>query len=373
MLTLKEVERRSKEKGFIFLDEFYNNTRFKHNFKCIKDNEIHKSTFQSIQSGRGLKCCGERKCKLNGIKRILSLKEVKRRSKEKGFIFLDKEFKGNRFKHNFKCLEDGEIHLSLFGAIHNGQGLKCCGKRKARLIGIKQRLSLKEVRERSLKRGFEFLDKEYKGNSFKYNFRCLEDNEIHQSRCNDILDGAGLKCCGRRKWDLLLKSRLKDVKKVSLECGFIFLDKEYKGSGFKHNFRCLEDKEIHKTSMDSIKSGSGLKCCGIRKRTGENSPNWNPNLTNEERFSSRRMAGDRGWKEQVKKRDNYQCQICSSEDKIHIHHMANYSDNRELAIDINNGITLCEKHHILFHKIYGSRNNTEKQFRKFKKKIKEQE
>ena len=58
---------------------------------------------------------------------------------------------------------------------------------------------------------------------------------------------------------------LQKVKQISLEKGFIFLNKEYGGCKLRYNFKCLKDNEIHKTTFDNIHRGKGLRCCGIRK------------------------------------------------------------------------------------------------------------
>jgi len=48
--------------------------------------------------------------------------------------------------------------------------------------------------------------------------------------------------------------------------------------------------------------------------------------------------------------------------------MRSWGSNKNLRLNINNGIILCEKHHVLFHREFGQKNNTEKQFKLFKQK-----
>lgn len=72
------------------------------------------------------------------------------------------------------------------------------------------------------------------------------------------------------------------------------------------------------------------------------------------------------WREAVFKRDNYTCQKYQTKGgKLHPHHIFNFSENKELRFDLNNGITLSEKAHREFHKQYGIKNNTKQQIEEF--------
>jgi len=171
---------------------------------------------------------------------------------------------------------------------------------------------------------------------------------------------------------------LQEVKKISLEKGFTFLDNFYNGCRFQHRFKCLEHNEIHTTRFDSIVEGRGLRCCLVSSNrrnndklskimVGENHPNWNEKLTAEERRIGRMNSGDQSWRKNIKKRDNYQCQICKDKEKLHAHHLMSYASNKKKRLDMDNGVTLCEKHHILFHHEYGKLNNNKKQFLEFRR------
>lgn len=72
------------------------------------------------------------------------------------------------------------------------------------------------------------------------------------------------------------------------------------------------------------------------------------------------------WREAVLERDRYTCQCCGSKENLHVHHKNNFVDFPEQRFVIANGITLCKKCHFAsepdsFHKIYGTRGNTEEQ------------
>jgi len=68
------------------------------------------------------------------------------------------------------------------------------------------------------------------------------------------------------------------------------------------------------------------------------------------------------WRTSVFARDNWICQKYKIRGgKIHAHHINNFADYPELRFAIDNGITLSEKAHKEFHKIYGIRHNTREQ------------
>lgn len=93
---------------------------------------------------------------------------------------------------------------------------------------------------------------------------------------------------------------------------------------------------------------------------------WNPNITDEER-EKRRNGEQIQWRKDVYERDNYTCQCCGDNKggNLNAHHLNGFHWDKEHRTDINNGVTLCEKCHKEFHKIYGKRNNTITQFREF--------
>ena len=58
------------------------------------------------------------------------------------------------------------------------------------------------------------------------------------------------------------------------------------------------------------------------------------------------------WAEQVINRDN-NCVLCGSKHDLEAHHVFKVNEYDDAYLDLNNGITLCNKCHLLYHEKYG--------------------
>ena len=104
-----------------------------------------------------------------------------------------------------------------------------------------------------------------------------------------------------------------------------------------------------------------------KNQWGENNPFWKGGTTPENK-RIRNTIDFRLWREAVFARDNWTCQKYGIRGGVlHPHHIQNFADHPELRFAIDNGITLSEKAHKEFHKIYGARNNTRSELEDFLK------
>jgi len=59
---------------------------------------------------------------------------------------------------------------------------------------------------------------------------------------------------------------------------------------------------------------------------------------------------DKAFREQVKERDGYRCQICGGKENLEVHHIIPYSTDETLNSEMGNNITLCLECHKWIHK-----------------------
>jgi len=144
------------------------------------------------------------------------------------------------------------------------------------------------------------------------------------------------------------------------------------GSHKKVFWKCLKGHEWKATinSRTNVSSGgTGCPYCAIKKVSGKNNHNYNPNLTDKEREDRRLLLDNTYWRKNVYARDNYICQICGDNKggNLNSHHLEGYNCNKKLRFEKSNGITLCKDCHMDFHKKYSYGNNTKAQFEEYKK------
>ncbi len=130
-------------------------------------------------------------------------------------------------------------------------------------------------------------------------------------------------CCSR-KCAAELKSKL--CTKVCEECGVSFQGKSHQGERKFCSRKCSE-----------------------RGRSGEKSHFFIKNKVPHVRLTE--DANFKRWSSAVKERDLYICQKCGNnkQRELQAHHINKVSENKELAFDIKNGITLCIECHAKEH------------------------
>lgn len=137
-------------------------------------------------------------------------------------------------------------------------------------------------------------------------------------------------------------------------------------------WKCLCDCEkIVYVSSHELRNGDTQSCGHLQRemmaaKAGPLSPSWNPNLSDSERARQRTQDPEYcEWRRQVLFRDNYTCRACGKHGggmKLIAHHIESHEDNRNLRVELSNGITLCTDCHNDYHQRYGRRHSCHKDF-----------
>lgn len=147
---------------------------------------------------------------------------------------------------------------------------------------------------------------------------------------------------------------------IESNSGCKFLSNIYLGVYAFYNFQC-RCGNIFNTRLSLFKH-ENHRCCKECKR---NDRLKNKVVTND-RDALKATGEYQKWKISVFERDNYECVCCKNSKNLVAHHIKNFSDNIDLRLNVDNGITMCDSCHNFnkygsFHWEYGSKNNTKEQ------------
>jgi 5-methylcytosine-specific restriction endonuclease McrA len=101
------------------------------------------------------------------------------------------------------------------------------------------------------------------------------------------------------------------------------------------------------------------KQCKSKFHIREGSPRWikDRNMLKDKKHTIRFSDDMKNWREQIFKRDNYQCQICKQVGaSLNAHHIKPFAIYPNERFNIDNGITLCTICHKLIHHMNGVNN-----------------
>lgn len=283
--------------------------------------------------------------------------EVKKVFADSGCTLLSEEYINAKGKLNYICQCGSESSVSLTNFL-NGQRCRSCRNKK---IAESKTHSYDYVKQLFDEAGCKLLESEYKSSRTRMKFICSCGN-LGTITFSSFSGGHRCKKCGSHRGAEKLKLNYEYVKNEFSKRGCKLLSKDYINNNTPLAYICSCGRQ---SSIRYADFRSGQRCmeCGIEKRSGENHPYYNPNLTDDERVSRRDYSEYQLWRENVYKRDKYACRGCSSVGKrIVAHHLDGYHWCKERRTDLSNGVTLCEDCHTNFHTQYGRWGNTESQF-----------
>lgn len=224
--------------------------------------------------------------------------------------------------------------------------------------GFRRPYQYEEVKEIFRKEGCELLESEYVDNRSPLRYRCVCGSTRYKIRLSDFQNGIRCKRCANRE-----TRSLEEIRMLFEIRGHTLLETEVMGSDVAYAYQC-KCGNFSKIKIYNLLRGVRCMECYLESIRGENHPNYNADITFQERQEKRKYFEYEQWRKNVFMRDNYTCQCCGDKKggNLVAHHLDSYDWCKEKRIDVNNGITLCEKCHTDFHKVYGYGGNTNIQF-----------
>jgi len=348
--TLKEVKKYFEDHDCELFETEYVDSKTKMKYRCKCGNKKCKITFNRFQQGGRCNKCAIKK---RGDKKRFKFEDVKQYFEDRDCGLYETEYINSSTKMRYRC-DCGNTKCKItFYSFKAGQRCrKCSGYEK---------FTFEEVEQYFKDRDCKLLATEYKNCLTPMEYECKCGNSDCKIRFNDFKQGIRcIECSGKKKLTF------EDVKQYFEEHDCKLLATEYVNNKTLMKYECECENSDCKITFSRFKQGGRCKKCAIEKMTGENHPNYNPNLTDEEREKGRICSGLGKWKKDVREKDNDTCQICGEiEGVLCAHHIESYTPNKELRTVLSNGITLCEEHHKKFHKKYGYGNNTREQLEEF--------
>jgi len=88
----------------------------------------------------------------------------------------------------------------------------------------------------------------------------------------------------------------------------------------------------------------------VNRMFGEDHPGWKGGIGDEKHEHKRMHTKAKEWRNAVFSNDGYKCAVCGScKPRIHAHHILEWSKYPDKRYDLNNGVTLCVRHHQELH------------------------
>jgi rubredoxin len=164
--------------------------------------------FDVLQNRKQCPDCGNEK---SANKRRTPIENVLDMGMELGVFFLDEEFKGVNYKHNWWCMKHGEVQIS-FTNLQNSKQCPECGREKS---ANKRRTPWDEIVAYTEKEGEPVIsnESEYKNTQSKLRYMCPKHGE-YPSTWGDYRYGNSTRCpiCNQSKGERDIDSYLKKHK-----------------------------------------------------------------------------------------------------------------------------------------------------------------
>jgi len=294
-LTYEYVFNYFKEHNCELLETKYINANTSMEYRC-ECGDIAYIRFGHFQNGQRCRKCKNKKI---GERLKFTYEEVYNHFLDQGCELLEDTYINCKTKMKYKC-NCGDISYINFDNFYRGKRCKKCGAVK---IGDAIRLSYECVYNYFKEQGCELLEDNYINCNISMKYKCICGNISYITYGSFKQGHRCMECSGTEKLTY------EYVFNYFKENNCLLLESTYVDYSTPMKYQC-ECGNISKISFGSFRRGSRCRKCKIVKISGENSPHWNHDLTNEDRLNNRRrefLPQLHQWRKQVFERDNYTC------------------------------------------------------------------
>ena len=352
-ITIEHVRKQFIKAGYQLLSTEYVNSRTKLEYRC-PNGHYGSISWNHWQQGRRCPiCAGNKK---------LTIELIQEQFAKEDCTLLTEIYINAHQKLEYICPKGhySSICWSSWQAGH--RCFECFGNKKPTIEFI-----YKDFAEK----GYKLLTTKYINNYTKLEYICNKGHHCFIS-WNSWQHGSRCPICAILSVADKNRLGIEYIKESFAKEGYELLTKTYINSNQKLEYICPKG---HRGSICWSNFQQGQRCskCYFENNRGFNHPNFNPNLTEKDRQDRRLIPGYEEWAYNVKKRDNFTCQVCGKKGvRLNSHHLYSYASYPELQLVLSNGICICEDCHKLFHHLYGYGNNTKEQFEEFKENYKKE-
>lgn len=250
---IEYIRKKSKEYGFEFLSDEYENNHTKYPFKCSKGH-IYSITWKDLEKRKNCTICSNIK---KSMDKTNSYDKVKKDiERDKKFILISKKYNGNKEIIEIKCLEGNHIFPIQYDNFQQRRRCPICSNIKK---VEKRRHDYELVKEEFEERKWILLSKEYKNSSENLDALCDKGHFCRISYGN-FHQGKGCKICWFKRMPEALSHDYEFIKKEFENRGEELLSNEYKGNKDKLKAKCKNGHTYYPT-YDSFHAGHGCPTC----------------------------------------------------------------------------------------------------------------
>lgn len=372
------------EIGTIDIEHLPETSTYKVKCSCDKCGKIFNTQYRyyskSFKTNGKILCekC-QSKNNLNGLCKKENIKNVRNKFREKGLIpiFKDEEYINKRSYLSFICKNHPNIiqRKTYMNLLENKICCSMCHNGKVTNSEcVNSQIASQWVENKN--ENFKIINiDDYVNEYTNLLLKCNVCGDIIENNINTLRNKKLLckncECIEKQSESKYMIDKIRNFVKSYNDNIFIPYQ-DYKNNIVDLKCICLKHNEVFYKPWSKLQNGhvQGCNKCLSESKRGENSPTWNPNLTDNEREKSRTNKNNSHviWRNKIFERDKYTCQLSRVEGfSLVAHHLNGYHWCKKGRFDINNGITISREIHKLFHKLYGFKNNTKEQFIEFTK------